>query len=35
MKPHPFSRLLAHPDNLVLTVGLVSLALAIGSTLLG
>ena len=35
MKSPAFARLLSHPDGLVLAVSLVSLALTIGSTLLG
>jgi hypothetical protein len=35
MKKQPFARLLAHPDSLVLAVSLISLALSVGSTLLG
>jgi hypothetical protein len=34
-KFHTISRLPLHPDGLVLAVSLVSLAMAIGSTLLG
>lgn len=35
MKPPAFTHLLAHPDGLVFAVSLVSLALTIGSILLG
>lgn len=35
MKSPVLSRLLTHPDGLVLAVSLLSLALTIGSTLLG
>jgi hypothetical protein len=35
MKPHAFARLLTHPDGLVLVVSLASLALSIGTALLG
>jgi hypothetical protein len=35
MKTHSLTRLLPHSDGLVLAVSLISLILAIGSTLLG